>query len=140
MKRFLIIGLVILLAGTALINGVISLQNKTIDSEEFTLGEMESFINIPDPSLEIFDRDGKRYNNEANIYVYNNATYDGLKFDVSADMLNGVYPSNVAIDLGNNGRDEVQVLRAWCRSMGKPVHDVRQQVQTRDNLRSISST
>ena len=106
MKKFLILGIVFLMTGVALIQGVLSLQDKTIDSEEFALGTEESFIKITDPSLEIFERDGKRFNNEANIYVHNNATYDGLTFEVSADTLNGFYPSNVAIDIGDNGRDE----------------------------------
>ncbi len=105
MKKFLILGAIFLMVSVTLIQGVLSLQDKTIDSEEFGIGTEESFVNVTDPSLEIFDRDGKRYNNEANILVYNNATYDGLTFDITVDPLNGYYPSNVALDLGNNGRD-----------------------------------
>lgn len=94
------------MAGTAIISGVFSLQNKTIDSEEFAYGDENSFVNITDPSLELLMRDGNRYNNQANIYVHNNASYDRFTFDVSAGGLNGYHPSNMAIDIGDNGRDE----------------------------------
>ena len=137
MKRLLILGLAFLLAGTAIISGVLSLQNKTIDSEEFAYGDEENFIRITDPSLEIENRNGKRFNNDANLVIHNNATYDGLTFEVSADSLNGFYPSNVAIDIGDNGRDEYRFTGTGVGQWGNQTYMFDQRMKHGQNLETF---
>jgi len=105
MRKILIIGIAVLFAGMALVQGALSME-KEISSNEFSVGTPESYVNVTETDLVISDHDGDLYNNDAKIFVYNNATYNGITFDVTAGESNGWYPSKVALDLGNNGRDE----------------------------------
>ncbi len=106
MKKVLILGIVAIFLGMALVNGVLSLQEKGIESNEFSVGSPEDYVNITEASLEITEQEGMLFNNEGSIFVHNNATYDGLSFEITGSDLNDVYPEGVALDLGDNGRDE----------------------------------
>lgn len=106
----------------ALFTGVNSLQEKSISSNEFSLGDAENYINVTESVLTIKDRGGDFFNNEANIFVYNNATYDSISFDIESSSYNGEYPLGLGIDLDNNGREEYRFSGWSVGPMGNQVN------------------
>jgi len=103
MRKILILGVLAILTTMALAN-VVSANDKEIDTDEFTVGDETSYINITTPTVTIGD---DLYNNDAKLMIINNATYSAISFDVSAGPDGGGnYPSEVTIDLGENGRAE----------------------------------
>ncbi|MFW3147059.1 MAG: Ig-like domain-containing protein [Thermoplasmatota archaeon] len=102
MKKPLVLGILLLLAIVSLAN--VLGDEKTINTKEFSFGELGNPINLTEKELVI---DGTLMNDTANLFIYNNATYDLLSFDVTAGPSpTGDYPSEVTIDIGNNGRPE----------------------------------
>ncbi|MFW3147060.1 MAG: Ig-like domain-containing protein [Thermoplasmatota archaeon] len=102
MNRLLIIGSMLLFVAVSLTN--VAAEEKLIDTNEFVFGEGSGFVNLTEKELVI---DGSLYNDTANLFIHNNATYDLLSFDVTAAPSDdGVYPSEVTVDVGDNGRPE----------------------------------
>ncbi|MGA1848169.1 MAG: hypothetical protein ACMUHB_02410 [Thermoplasmatota archaeon] len=103
MRKILILGVLAILITMAVAN-VVMADDKEIHSDQFSVGDEESYINITSPTLTIGD---DLYNDEAKIMIFNNATYSGISFDISAGAdTEGNYPSDVILDLGDNGRAE----------------------------------
>ena len=106
MKKFLIFGLIAIFIGAALTGSVLSMEEKEFSSNNFSKVNGMNYINVTDPELEVTNHAGEIFNNEAYLMVYNNATYDDIQFKVTAGELNGYYPSDVVLDLDDNGREE----------------------------------
>jgi hypothetical protein len=101
MRKILILGIMALFVSAAMI-GVIATE-KEFSSNQFTEMDGENLVNVSNPTL-VINEDG--YNDDEYIFVYNNATYSELEFNISAGPNNGQYPSVVRLDIGNNGRYE----------------------------------
>lgn len=102
MKKIPILGVLAVLIMVSLVNGYG--QDKTIDTDTFSIGDEENYVNVTADRLHF---DENLENNSANIFIYNNATYDQVTFNISAGpSTDGTYPSDVRVDLGDNGRLE----------------------------------
>ncbi|MFW3147061.1 MAG: hypothetical protein ACMUIE_09650, partial [Thermoplasmatota archaeon] len=102
MNKPLIIGIILLFVLVSLTN--VAAEEKAIDSNEFTFIQGNDYVNLTASELII---DQTRMNDTANLMIYNNATYDLLSFDVTAKPSDGnSYPTEVTIDVGDNGRPE----------------------------------
>lgn len=102
MKKILILGVMAVMV-TFSLTAVLG-ENKSIDIDTFSIGDDDAYVNMTASQIVIED---SLENNSANLFVYNNATYDLVSFDVTGGPnADGIYPSNVMIDLGDNGMSE----------------------------------
>ncbi|MGA1819583.1 MAG: hypothetical protein ACMUHU_01095, partial [Thermoplasmatota archaeon] len=120
MNRILILGILAILT-TAAFTGIVFGEDKTIDTNEFSFGDEANYVNMTMKEVRIGE---DHFNNEANIFVYNNATYDYLAFDIKAGMdpVSGEYPSEVSVDLGNNNQLEYRFGGAGTGQWGNQTY------------------
>ncbi|MGA1793900.1 MAG: Ig-like domain-containing protein [Thermoplasmatota archaeon] len=104
MNRILILGILAILTTAAFTSFVLG-EDKIIDTNEFSFGDEVNYTNMTMKEVNIGE---DLFNNEAKIFVYNNATYDYLAFDLTGgkDQVTGEYLSEVSVDLGNNNQIE----------------------------------
>jgi len=103
MKRMLLIGVMIILILTS-IASLVDGDEKEIDIDRFSIGDPGEYVNMTSKDIIIGE---DLYTNEASIFIYNNATYQALSFEITGKPdTSGNYPSDVSIDLGENGRPE----------------------------------
>jgi uncharacterized protein YxeA len=115
MKRTLavVLTLAIMVIASFTVHGQI---DKRIDNDTFSVGSGANFVNVTSNEVTFED---KMYNNSVNLFVYNNATYDQVKMTVSAGpSADGTYPSNVRLDLNNDGKYEYRFSGTGTGQMG----------------------
>jgi hypothetical protein len=102
MKKILFLGILAILTTVSLTTVVVG-DNKTIDTDQFSFGDQDSFVNMTTKEVVVGD---DLYSHEANLFVYNNATYDWATFEITGgpNPTSGEYLSEVNVDLGNNGK------------------------------------
>ncbi|MGA1793899.1 MAG: Ig-like domain-containing protein [Thermoplasmatota archaeon] len=79
--------------------------DKSIDTNTFSFGDEANYVNLTTNKVIVGP---SHFNNQANLFVYDNATYEFVTFKMTGgrDPATGHYLSDVGIDLGNNGRFE----------------------------------
>ncbi|MDG6225090.1 MAG: hypothetical protein QCI82_06210 [Candidatus Thermoplasmatota archaeon] len=101
-KVILVSGLMLIMLAASFM--VLGDANKKIDNSSFTMSTPGGLVNVSTAEVNFEDT---LFNNSANLFVYNNATYDMVKMKLTAGpSRDGIYPSNVRVDLDNNGRPE----------------------------------
>jgi hypothetical protein len=110
----------ILLAGglmaIMLLASIMVVGDKTISNDSFTTVDGGSLVNATAKTVDL--KVGKLYNNSANLFVYNNATYDWVKMKIAAGENQGKYPSDLRVDLNNDGRYEYAFTGSGVGEMG----------------------
>ena len=101
-KVILVAGLMMIMLAASFM--VLGDANKKIDNSSFTMSTPGGLVNVSTGEVNFEDN---LWNNSANLFVHNNATYDTVKMKLTAGpSQDGTYPSNVMVDLDNNGRPE----------------------------------